>query len=182
MECSYRVKYSIHLGPEGIPPTQHADDSLDLYCPRRTVVAPKTRISIDTNVQFKIPNDRMAVVLNKPSNCSSLVAEVIMFTSDDCAEFLRVDVHNMSNEFLVIQPGTVIAQMTVLLKPIKSVATPNVQEISKDLKGILNPEQFSEFQKSVARHQIKLIQFFESAAIETLPARPPSQNLLDTRT
>lgn len=87
MFSSYRLTYFIHRNPEGIPPTQHADESLDLYCPRRTIVAPTESIDINTGVKLQFSVEKCGLVLNKSTQEKRFEAEVGIFVNKNKLNF-----------------------------------------------------------------------------------------------
>lgn len=94
----------------GIVPTQHADGSFDLHCPRLTVVAPGREITIDTRIEIFFPKDTVGSVMDKPSRGKQFKAEWGDFDNSHRGS-IPVVVRNESNLTLEIQSGQVLAQM-----------------------------------------------------------------------
>lgn len=118
--CPYCLKYPIHnpnglrygiLSPDGILPTENADKSLNLHCPRLTAVAPGQDVTIDTCIGFLFPAGTVGLVFESFLDQPFKVNWDIF--GNDRLGSVQVNVCNESNQTLEIQPGEVFAKMIV---------------------------------------------------------------------
>lgn len=107
------LKYTI-LGPDAIVPTQHADDKIDLYCPRLTVVGPERSVTIDTCIGLHFPAYTIGMVVDIASEHKRFATKFGLF-NNDCRGSIKVVVCNTtSDQTLEIQRGDVIAEMIII--------------------------------------------------------------------